>query len=70
MNLRPFGGTGRQVSCVGLGGEGVLRTHGRGEEARAAVGRDPERLPRREQEDLLDRFRPYAQRLAYYRGVL
>ncbi len=37
MNLRPFGKTGRQVSCVGLGGEGVLRTQVRGEEARAVI---------------------------------
>ena len=31
---RPFGGTGREVTVVGLGGEGILRTFG--EEARAA----------------------------------
>ena len=31
---RPFGGTGREVTVVGLGGEGILRTYG--EEARAA----------------------------------
>jgi len=34
MKTRPFGGTGREVTVVGLGGEGVLRTFG--EEARAA----------------------------------
>lgn len=32
-----FGGTGREVTVVGLGGEGVLRTHGREEEARAVI---------------------------------
>jgi len=32
-----FGATGQQVSCVGLGGEGVLRTVGREAEARAVI---------------------------------
>lgn len=35
MMTRPFGKTGRDVTMVGLGGEGVLRTFG--EEARAAA---------------------------------
>lgn len=34
---RPFGRTGVNVTCVGLGGEGVLRTCGRDEEARAVI---------------------------------
>ncbi len=36
---RPLGNTGRSVSIFGLGGEGVLRTHGRGAEAAAVVHR-------------------------------
>ncbi len=35
--LHPFGLTGRQVTRVGLGGEGVLRTHGRTAEAQAVI---------------------------------
>lgn len=34
---RPFGRTGVKVTCVGLGGEGILRTCGREEEARAVI---------------------------------
>jgi aryl-alcohol dehydrogenase-like predicted oxidoreductase len=34
LKTRPFGRTGREVTAVGLGGEGILRTYG--EEARAA----------------------------------
>jgi hypothetical protein len=36
----------------------------------AALGRNPEPLSPQEQENLLERFRPYARRLAYYRGVI
>ena len=36
-DLRPFGSNGRQVTPVGLGGEGVLRTHGRTAEAQAVI---------------------------------
>lgn len=36
-NLRPFGSTGQQVTQVGLGGEGILRTHGRTAEAQAVI---------------------------------
>ncbi len=32
-----FGKTGREVTCVGLGGEGVLRTYGRHAEAEAVI---------------------------------
>lgn len=35
--LRPFGGSGPSVTQVGLGGEGVLRTYGRENEAQAAI---------------------------------
>ena len=34
---RPLGRTGRDVSTFGLGGEGVLRTHGRAAEAAAVI---------------------------------
>lgn len=37
MKTVPFGSGQRQVSIVGLGGEGVLRTFGRGAEARAVI---------------------------------
>ena len=36
---RAFGRTGRRVTCVGLGGEGVLRTFGCQEEARRVIHR-------------------------------
>ena len=36
----------------------------------AAVGRDFQPLSPREQEDLIQRFAPYARQLAYYRGVI
>ncbi|MFP4475433.1 MAG: aldo/keto reductase [Desulfatibacillaceae bacterium] len=34
---KTLGSTGQKVTCVGLGGEGVLRTHGRDEEAREVI---------------------------------
>jgi len=37
MKTLTFGSTGKKVSAVGLGGEGVLRTYGRGEEAEAVI---------------------------------
>lgn len=37
MKMLPFGSTGKKVSMVGLGGEGVLRSYGRGEEAEAVI---------------------------------
>ena len=37
IEQRIFGKTRRAVTCVGLGGEGVLRTHGREQEARAVL---------------------------------
>jgi aryl-alcohol dehydrogenase-like predicted oxidoreductase len=37
LPLRPLGRTGRDVTIFGLGGEGVLRTHGRAAEAVAMI---------------------------------
>ena len=37
METTPFGRTGREVSIVGLGGEGILRTSGRTEEAHLVI---------------------------------
>ncbi|MDV2481514.1 aldo/keto reductase [Methanoculleus sp. Wushi-C6] len=37
LEMRRFGKTGREVTCVGLGGEGVLRTYGRHAEANAVI---------------------------------
>jgi aryl-alcohol dehydrogenase-like predicted oxidoreductase len=37
LEKRRFGKTGRAVTCVGLGGEGVLRTYGRHAEANAVI---------------------------------
>jgi len=37
ITLRPFGGSGPSVTQVGLGGEGVLRTYGRENEAQAVI---------------------------------
>ncbi len=34
---RPFGRTGQEVTCVGLGGEGILRTYNREIEAREVI---------------------------------
>jgi predicted aldo/keto reductase-like oxidoreductase len=39
LPTRPLGRTGRLVSLFGLGGEGVLRTHGRGDEAASVIER-------------------------------
>jgi aryl-alcohol dehydrogenase-like predicted oxidoreductase len=37
LDIHEFGKTRRKVSIVGLGGEGILRTHGRGQEARKVI---------------------------------
>jgi aryl-alcohol dehydrogenase-like predicted oxidoreductase len=37
MQMRPFGKTGTQVSVVGLGGEGILRTYGQDRTAEAVI---------------------------------
>ncbi len=39
-------------------------------QALASVGRDFEPMPQEEKERLVDAFRPYARKLAFYRGVL
>ena len=38
MQFRPFGKTGIEVSIVGLGGEGILRTYDREKAAREVIG--------------------------------
>lgn len=38
-------------------------------QALAEAGRNPDPLPVSDQEKMLERFRPYARKLAYYRGV-
>lgn len=37
IEKRPFGHTGQSITCVGLGGEGVLRTFGKDEEAEQVI---------------------------------
>jgi aryl-alcohol dehydrogenase-like predicted oxidoreductase len=37
INRRSFGKTGLTLTCVGLGGEGILRTYGREKEARDVI---------------------------------
>jgi len=37
LPTRPLGSTGRAVTTFGLGGEGVLRTHGENAAARAVI---------------------------------
>lgn len=37
IGQRPFGSTGRHVTCAGLGGEGVLRTRGQESSAREVI---------------------------------
>jgi predicted aldo/keto reductase-like oxidoreductase len=37
VDTAEFGNTGRKVSIIGLGGEGILRTHGHEEEAREVI---------------------------------
>jgi hypothetical protein len=39
-------------------------------QALASVGRDLEPMPEEEQERLLEAFRPYASKMAFYRGVI
>jgi aryl-alcohol dehydrogenase-like predicted oxidoreductase len=39
LPTRPLGRTGQRATLFGLGGEGVLRTHGRGAEAAAVIHR-------------------------------
>lgn len=37
ISMRLFGKTGREVTCVGLGGEGILRTYGQEKAAEAVI---------------------------------
>jgi aryl-alcohol dehydrogenase-like predicted oxidoreductase len=37
ISKRPFGQTGLNLTCVGLGGEGILRTHGEDSAARKVI---------------------------------
>jgi aryl-alcohol dehydrogenase-like predicted oxidoreductase len=37
IKKRPFGNTGQSITCVGLGGEGILRTFDKDEEARPVI---------------------------------
>lgn len=37
ISVRQFGNTGSEVTCVGLGGEGILRTYGQEEAAEAVI---------------------------------
>jgi len=37
MQTRTFGGDGPRITVVGLGGEGILRTHGKAEAAKAVI---------------------------------
>jgi len=37
IHLRPFGPTGREVTIIGLGGEGILRTFGQEKKAEAVI---------------------------------
>ncbi|GAG32450.1 unnamed protein product, partial [marine sediment metagenome] len=37
LETRNFGGTNQKVTRIGLGGEGVLRTHGQIREAREVI---------------------------------
>lgn len=37
IKKRPFGNTGQSITCVGLGGEGILRTFNKDKEARPVI---------------------------------
>lgn len=58
---RTLGSTGVEVSCIGLGGEGILRTYGREREARAVIERALELGI-----NYLESARAYAGSEAYY----
>ncbi|QTA92026.1 aldo/keto reductase [Desulfonema magnum] len=59
-----FGNTGRTVTRVGLGGEGVLRTHGRKQDARAVI-----RTALEQGITYFDSARVYADSELYYGSV-
>jgi aryl-alcohol dehydrogenase-like predicted oxidoreductase len=58
---RQLGRTGIEVSCIGLGGEGVLRSYGRDPQARAVIARALESGI-----TYLESARAYAESEAYY----
>jgi predicted aldo/keto reductase-like oxidoreductase len=62
---RPLGRTGREVTVLGLGGEGVLRTRGRMVEASRVIERALE-----EGIDYLDTAPAYQESMDYYGAVL
>lgn len=62
---RKFGNTGEEVTCLGLGGEGVLRTFGREREAQAVIDRALELGI-----NYLESARAYAGSESYYGRVL
>ena len=63
--LRPLGRTGRDVTVFGLGGEGVLRTQGRGAEAARVIETALD-----EGVDYFDTAPAYQESMDYYGAVL
>jgi len=64
MSETSFGHTGRKVSAVGLGGEGVLRTYGRSKEAKAVIREAIEQGI-----TYFDSARVYSDSEVYYGGI-
>jgi aryl-alcohol dehydrogenase-like predicted oxidoreductase len=64
LTRRPFGRTGRQVTCVGLGGEGVLRTFGQENAAREVI-----RTARENGIAYFDSARVYSDSEVYYGSI-
>ncbi|MBI5585653.1 MAG: aldo/keto reductase [Deltaproteobacteria bacterium] len=64
MITQPFGKTGRQITRVGLGGEGILRTHGQSSQARSVI-----REAIRQGFGYFDSARAYAGSETYYGSV-
>lgn len=65
ISTRRLGGTGIDVTCIGLGGEGVLRSYGRDREAREVITRALEGGI-----TYLESARAYAGSESYYGQVL
>lgn len=65
LPARPLGRTGRQIGLFGLGGEGVLRTHGRDREAARVIARALDRGV-----NYCDTAPAYAGSLDYYGATL
>jgi len=77
---RMLGTTGVDVSIIGLGGEGVLRTYGYDKGAYALINRAIDLginycesarafspMEGREKDDLIDTLRPFGRELMYYK---